>query len=89
MFSTANNLPARKASQSPAAWFSVAMCHDESRRAHRISPPSRVIGRGICVNAMERMYQIDQMLAGRKAVSRQELLERLEISWATLKRDLA
>jgi predicted DNA-binding transcriptional regulator YafY len=38
---------------------------------------------------MERMYQIDQMLAGRKAVSRQELLERLEISWATLKRDLA
>jgi predicted DNA-binding transcriptional regulator YafY len=41
------------------------------------------------MNPMERMYQIDQMLAGRKAVSRQELLERLEISWATLKRDLA
>ena len=89
MSSTANNLPARKASQSPAAWFSVAMCHDEFRRAHRISPPSRVMCRGISVSAMERMYQIDQMLAGRKAVSRQELLERLQISWATLKRDLA
>ena len=66
-----------------AALFPVQICHDETRRAHRISPPSRVMCRGISVSAMERMYQIDQMLAGRKAVSRQELLERLQISWAT------
>ncbi len=72
-----------------AALFSTQMCNAETRRAHRISPPSRVVCRGISVNAMERMYQIDQMLAGRNAVSRQELLERLEVSWATLKRDLA
>ena len=89
MSSPATNLPAVSASNARAAWFSVAVCHAETRRAHRISPPSRLMCRGISVNAMERMYQIDQMLAGRKAVSRQELLERLEISWATLKRDLA
>jgi predicted DNA-binding transcriptional regulator YafY len=36
----------------------------------------------------ERIYQIDQMLADRKFVPRQELQERLGVSWATLKRDL-
>jgi predicted DNA-binding transcriptional regulator YafY len=38
---------------------------------------------------MERIYQIDQILSTRHSVSRQELQERLGISWATLKRDLA
>lgn len=38
---------------------------------------------------MERVYQIDQMLAERSCVPRDELLERLGVSWATLKRDLA
>jgi predicted DNA-binding transcriptional regulator YafY len=37
----------------------------------------------------ERIYQIDQMLSGRAFVTRQELQERLGVSWATLKRDLA
>lgn len=41
------------------------------------------------MSAMERLYQIDQMLAGRRCVPRQELQSRLGISWATLKRDLA
>ncbi|WP_232415669.1 helix-turn-helix transcriptional regulator [Methyloversatilis universalis] len=38
---------------------------------------------------MERIYCIDQLLAGRKAVPRAELQEKLGVSWATLKRDLA
>jgi predicted DNA-binding transcriptional regulator YafY len=37
----------------------------------------------------ERIYQIDQLLNGRSSVSFQELMERLEVSSATLKRDLA
>ena len=37
----------------------------------------------------ERIYQIDQLLNGRSFVTFEELLERLEISRATLKRDLA
>jgi predicted DNA-binding transcriptional regulator YafY len=37
----------------------------------------------------ERIYRIDQLLNDRKIVSFQELLDRLEISPATLKRDLA
>ena len=37
----------------------------------------------------ERIYQIDQLLNGRTSVSFQELRERLEVSQATLKRDLA
>jgi predicted DNA-binding transcriptional regulator YafY len=41
------------------------------------------------MSSMERIYQIDQMLAGRQFVPRLELQERLGVSWATLKRDLA
>lgn len=37
----------------------------------------------------ERLYQIDQLLNGRTFVTFQELMERLEISRSTLKRDLA
>jgi predicted DNA-binding transcriptional regulator YafY len=37
----------------------------------------------------ERIYRIDQLLNDRKSVSFQELLDRLEVSPATLKRDLA
>ena len=40
------------------------------------------------MSGMERIYQIDQILAGRKFVPRKELQERLGVSWATLKRDL-
>ena len=40
------------------------------------------------MSGMERIYQIDQILAGRKFVPRVELQERLGVSWATLKRDL-
>ncbi len=37
----------------------------------------------------ERIYRIDQLLNDRKVVSFQEMLDRLEVSPATLKRDLA
>src|SRR5262245_12771297 len=37
----------------------------------------------------ERVYQIDQILSARAFVPRQELQDRLGVSWATLKRDLA
>ena len=36
----------------------------------------------------QRIYQIHQLLENRRFVTKQELLERLEVSWATLKRDL-
>lgn len=38
---------------------------------------------------LSRVYQIDQILATHAVVSKAELLSRLEVSWATLKRDLA
>ena len=41
------------------------------------------------MNRTERIYQIDHLLAVRKVMSRQDLLDALEVSWATLKRDLA
>ena len=41
------------------------------------------------MSGMERIYQIDQILAGRRFVPRMELQEKLGVSWATLKRDLA
>ena len=41
------------------------------------------------MSGMERVYQIDQLLSGRRFVTRDELLNRLGVSWATLKRDLA
>ena len=37
----------------------------------------------------ERFYKIDQLLSTKQIVSRQDLLDSLEVSWATLKRDLA
>ncbi len=37
----------------------------------------------------ERIYIIDQMLANRRFVTIPQLLERLEVSLATLKRDLS
>jgi predicted DNA-binding transcriptional regulator YafY len=41
------------------------------------------------MNRTERFYLIDKMLSERKVVSRQELIDELSISWATLKRDMA
>jgi predicted DNA-binding transcriptional regulator YafY len=41
------------------------------------------------MSGMERLYQIDQILAGRTFVPRKELQDRLGVSWATLKRDLS
>lgn len=41
------------------------------------------------MNRTERLYRIDQLIHQRGTVSRAELLEALEVSWATLKRDLA
>jgi predicted DNA-binding transcriptional regulator YafY len=36
-----------------------------------------------------RLYKYKELLLGKRAVPRQELMERLEISEATFKRDLA
>jgi predicted DNA-binding transcriptional regulator YafY len=41
------------------------------------------------MSGTERIYQIDQLLGSRRFVTRNELLDRLGVSWATLKRDLA
>ena len=41
------------------------------------------------MNRTERFYKIDQMLSARTVVSRQFLLDELEVSWATLKRNMA
>jgi predicted DNA-binding transcriptional regulator YafY len=41
------------------------------------------------MSGMERIYQIDQILSVRHTVTRKELQERLGVSWATLKRDIA
>lgn len=41
------------------------------------------------MNRSERFYQIDQLLSVQKVMSRQDLLDALEVSWATLKRDLS
>jgi hypothetical protein len=63
-------------------------CHDSSFRAQDVSPGFLAIPTEIGMSGMERIYQIDQILAGRKFVPRVELQERLGVSWATLKRDL-
>ena len=41
------------------------------------------------MNRTERFHRIDQLLASGQAISKQTLLDDLEISWATLKRDIA
>ena len=41
------------------------------------------------MSSMERIYQIDQILGARPFATRADLLERLGVSWATLKRDIA
>jgi len=41
------------------------------------------------MNRTERFYMIDKLLSERKVSSRQDLIDELGISWATLKRDLA
>lgn len=52
-----------------------------------IAPRSRKTTRGM--NQTERFYKIDQMLHDRGVVSFQALMDELEVSRATLKRDLA
>ncbi|MDD1620741.1 MAG: WYL domain-containing protein, partial [Methylococcaceae bacterium] len=41
------------------------------------------------MNRTERLYRIDQLLTSGTAVAKQALLDDLEVSWATLKRDIA
>ena len=41
------------------------------------------------MSSMHRIYQIDQILGARHSGTRAELQERLGVSWATLKRDIA
>ena len=40
------------------------------------------------MSAMERIYKIDSLLASRKAISSAELMDRLQVSLPTLKRDI-
>ena len=63
-------------------------CHDSKQGAHDPSPVFRVFPVEVGMSGMERIYQIDQILAGRNFVPRMELQEKLGVSWATLKRDL-
>ena len=63
-------------------------CHDSLPRARRVSLAFLAIPTEIGMSGMERIYQIDQILSGRRFVPRNELQERLGVSWATLKRDL-
>lgn len=70
-------------------FFPVNSCHDATSGAHDPSSGFLAIPSEASMSGMERIYQIDQILAGRKFVPRQELQERLGVSWATLKRDLA
>jgi predicted DNA-binding transcriptional regulator YafY len=41
------------------------------------------------MNRTERLYQVDQLLSSRRVVTREALMDYLEFSWSTLKRDLA
>jgi len=41
------------------------------------------------MNRTERLYRIDQLLTSRQVVDKQTFLDDLEVSWATLKRDIA
>lgn len=41
------------------------------------------------MNRTERLYRIDQLIHQRGVVPRSDLLKELEVSWATLKRDMA
>lgn len=66
----------------------VVPCHDGGSGAHGVSPGFFAIPSETDMSGMERIYQIDQILAGRKFVPRMELQEKLGVSWATLKRDL-
>lgn len=43
----------------------------------------------LSMSVNERIYQIDQLLNGKRSVTFQEMMDRLEVSRATLKRDLA
>lgn len=64
-------------------------CHDPTDRAQFLSPAFIALPSEVGMSGMERIYQIDQILSGRSFVPRQELQDRLGVSWATLKRDLA
>ena len=50
--------------------------HGDTDRAHRLSPSFFAIPSEIGMRGMERIYQIDQILAGRQFVPRKELQER-------------
>jgi predicted DNA-binding transcriptional regulator YafY len=79
----------RMPSRRPGILFVPAIpCHDSLQRAHNVSPGFLAIPSEASMSGMERIYQIDQILADRKFVPRKELQERLGVSWATLKRDL-
>ncbi len=64
--------------------------HDPVGRAHRVCPmfiATPVAGGS--TSGTERICQIDQLLGSRRFVTRRERLDRLGVSWATLKRDVA
>ena len=66
-----------------------SLCEDARRWAHSKTMTETADHSRTVMNNMERIYQIDQILGARHCVTRKELQERLAVSWATLKRDLA
>jgi predicted DNA-binding transcriptional regulator YafY len=63
--------------------------YDGDIRAHSLRPRFLALPVEVGMSELERIYQIDQLLSERRFVTRKQLQERLGVSWATLKRDLA
>lgn len=63
--------------------------YDAGVRAHALSQRFLALPAEVGMSELERIYQIDQLLSERRFVTRKQLQDRLVVSWATLKRDLA
>ena len=80
--------PSYRAELTKMVLYEAVSCHDSGDGAHDRSPDVHGFPVEVGMSGMERIYQIDQILAGRNFVPRMELQEKLGVSWATLKRDL-
>ena len=80
--------PSYRAELTKMVLYEAVSCHDSGHGAQDRSPDVHGFPVEAGMSGMERIYQIDQILAGRNFVPRMELQEKLGVSWATLKRDL-
>ena len=69
--------------------YDVQMAQHKSQAMGVLWLPCSTNGQRGAMNQTERFYKIDQMLNDRKVVSFQTMMDELEVSRATLKRDLA